>query len=98
MPARHAHHPAKSFSQSPGRPISGLGANGAAPAEHRAGVLSALFLIAYLLMGVVALGLGAVATYWQLDVAVDLGAAVIFVMSLATMAKKFCFFFKRGAS
>jgi hypothetical protein len=58
--------------------------NAAAPAHHRGGVLSALYLLAYLLMGSVALALGAVATAHGLGFAVDLGAAGIAVLSLAT--------------
>jgi hypothetical protein len=58
--------------------------NGAAPADYRGGVLSALYLLAYLSMGAVAIVLGAVATAWTLLVAVDLGAGVIAVLSLAT--------------
>jgi predicted MFS family arabinose efflux permease len=59
--------------------------NAAAPAEHRGGVLSALFLLAYLSMGSVALVLGAVATARGLGFAVDLGAAVIALLSVATL-------------
>ncbi len=59
--------------------------NAAAPAHHRAGVLSALYLLAYLLMGTVALLLGAAATAWGLGLAADLGAAAIAMLSLATL-------------
>ena len=58
--------------------------NDATPAHHRGGVLSALYLLAYLSMGAVALVLGAVATTWSLKVALDLGAGVIAVFSFAT--------------
>ena len=58
--------------------------NAAAPAHHRAGVLSALYLLAYLSMGGVALLLGAVATARGLELAVDLGAGTIASLSLAT--------------
>jgi hypothetical protein len=47
-------------------------------------VLSALYLLAYLSLGVVALILGAVATTKGLGIAVDLGACTIGVLSLAT--------------
>ena len=59
---------------------------GAAPAHHRGGVLSALYLLAYLSMGSVALVLGAVATARGLALAVDLGAGVIAGLSLGTLA------------
>ena len=59
--------------------------NLAAPPHHRAGVISALYLVGYLSMGLLALGLGAVATTWGLERAVDLGAGVIAAVSLATL-------------
>lgn len=55
-------------------------------AQHRGGVLSTLYLFGYLSLGVVALGLGVVATHEGLDLAVDLGAGVIALLSLATIA------------
>jgi predicted MFS family arabinose efflux permease len=58
---------------------------GAVPAANRGGVLSALYLFAYLSMGVVALGLGVVATERGLGLAVDLGAAAITLLSLGTI-------------
>jgi len=58
---------------------------GAVPARHRGGVLSALYLFAYLSMGMVALGLGVVATERGLGLAVDLGAAAITLLSLGTL-------------
>jgi hypothetical protein len=62
------------------------GADGAAaPAERRGGVLSALYLLAYLAMGSTALLLGAVATAHGLGVAVDLGAVFIGALSLLTL-------------
>jgi MFS family permease len=60
--------------------------NNATPAPHRAGTLSALYLLAYLSMGVVALLLGAVATAWGLGFAIDIGAGVIALFSVATIA------------
>jgi hypothetical protein len=59
--------------------------NAASTARHRAGVLSALYLFAYLSLGVVALALGEVATLWGLALAVDLGALVIGLLSLVTL-------------
>jgi MFS family permease len=48
-----------------------------APAHHRAGTISALFLVAYLAQGVFALLLGKTATVWGLEIATDLGTAVL---------------------
>jgi predicted MFS family arabinose efflux permease len=59
--------------------------NASAPAQHRGGVLSALYLFAYLSLGVAALVLGEVATLWGLALAVDLGAAAISLLSAATV-------------
>ena len=59
--------------------------NDAVPAQRRGGVLSAVYLFAYLSLGIVALVLGIVATQRGLDLAVDLGAAVIALFSLATI-------------
>jgi predicted MFS family arabinose efflux permease len=59
--------------------------NGVAPAQHRGGVLSALYLFAYLSLGIVSLILGVVATRWQLGLAVDLGAGVIVLLSFTTV-------------
>jgi hypothetical protein len=60
--------------------------NADAPAQQRGAVLSALYLLAYLSMGMVAIVLGIVATGWGLRLAVDLGAGVIALLSLATLA------------
>lgn len=57
----------------------------AAPAHHRGGILSALYLLGYLSMGALALVLGAIATTRGLGPAVDLGAAAIILMNLATL-------------
>lgn len=59
--------------------------NSATPAQHRGGVFSALYLFAYLSLGVVALGLGVVASHAGLSLAVDLGAGVIALLSLAAI-------------
>ncbi len=61
-------------------------ANSAAPAEHRGGVLSAIYLLAYVSLGGVALVLGAVATERGLGFAVNLGAGVIALLSVITIA------------
>jgi MFS family permease len=60
--------------------------NSAAPAEHRGGVLSTIYLLAYVSLGAVSLLLGAVATAHGLGFAVDLGAGVIALFSLITVA------------
>jgi len=57
----------------------------AAPEQHRAGVLSTIYLLAYLSLGAVALGLGIVATNPGLAVAVDLGSLIIGGLSLAKL-------------
>jgi hypothetical protein len=65
----------------------GLGLiNAGAPAHHRAGVLSAVYLAAYLLQGLIALLIGAAATAWGLKLAIDLGAAAIAVLSVGAIA------------
>jgi predicted MFS family arabinose efflux permease len=60
--------------------------NSAAPAEHRGGVLSALYLLAYVSLGAVSFLLGAVATAHGLGFAVNLGAGVIALFSVITVA------------
>jgi MFS family permease len=52
-----------------------------APAERRGGTLSALYLVAYLAMGAVALLLGKVATASGLGIAIDLGATTIALLA-----------------
>jgi predicted MFS family arabinose efflux permease len=59
--------------------------NAAAPVHHRGGILSALYLLGYLAMGALALVLGAIATTRGLGFAVDLGAAAIILMNVATL-------------
>jgi hypothetical protein len=59
--------------------------NAAAPEHRRGGVLSALYLLGYLSMGTLALVLGAIATTRGLGLAVDLGAAAIILMNVATL-------------
>jgi hypothetical protein len=66
--------------------LSGLEViNAAAPADQRSGILSALYLLSYLSMGATSIVLGAVATASSLEFAVDLGAGVVAVLSLATL-------------
>ena len=57
--------------------------NAHAPAHHRAGTLSAIYLIGYLLMGAIALSLGVIATRWGLRLAVEIGASGIALLALA---------------
>jgi len=52
---------------------------------HRGGVLSAVYLLAYTSLGIVALSLGAVATEWNLGLAIDLGAGFIALLSVLTL-------------
>lgn len=66
--------------------MGGLNAiNAHAPMHHRAGTLSALFLVAYLMQGVVAMLLGRAATAWGLDLAIDVGCVVLALMSLGAI-------------
>jgi hypothetical protein len=60
--------------------------NCAAPAEHLGGVLSAIYLLAYVSLGAVSLLLGAVASAHGLGFAVNLGAGVIALFSVITVA------------
>src|SRR5229473_2100170 len=57
----------------------------AAPERHRGGILAALYFLSYLSMGALALVLGAIATARGLSLAVDLGAAAIILMNVATL-------------
>jgi predicted MFS family arabinose efflux permease len=66
--------------------FGGLEINSVAPAEHRGGVLSMIYLLAYLSLGAVSLLLGAVATVDGLGFAVNLGAGVIALFSVITVA------------
>jgi MFS family permease len=59
--------------------------NANAPVDHRGGVLSALYLVAFAMQAVIVLLLGAAATTWGLGVAVDLGAVAIAVLSVCTI-------------
>ncbi len=60
--------------------------NAHAPVHHRAGTISAIYLIGYLLMGATALTLGAIATRWGLRAAIDIGAPGIAALALAATA------------
>jgi MFS family permease len=56
-----------------------------APAHHRAGTLSAVYLVAYLFQGVIAIYLGAIATASGLQYALELGAVIIGTFSLVAV-------------
>jgi MFS family permease len=53
-----------------------------APEHHRAGTLSTLYLVAYLVQGSLALYLGAVATASGLSLALDIGVAIVSTLGL----------------
>lgn len=64
----------------------GLGLlNANAPAHHRGGTLSALFLVAYLAQGVAALVLGKIATVYGLEFAIDIGSLIVAALSIAAI-------------
>ena len=56
-----------------------------APKHHRAGTLSIVYLVAYLMQGLIALGLGITATGAGLQVAVDFGAPFIAATGIAAI-------------
>jgi predicted MFS family arabinose efflux permease len=57
-----------------------------AQVDHRGGLLSALYVAAYLMQGVVALLAGAAATAWGLESAVELASVGIGLLSFAAIA------------
>ena len=59
--------------------------NAHAPATHRAGMLSSVFVVAYLVQGATALLLGAAATSGGLTVALDLGTPAIGLVCVAAL-------------
>jgi MFS family permease len=56
-----------------------------APARHRAGTISAVYLVAYVLQGAAAVALGVIATDAGLRQAVDVGAVVVSAFAVATL-------------
>lgn len=63
--------------------LGGLGViNANAPADRRAATLSAVYVIAYIMMGVVSLSLGVTATHLGLEVGIDLGSAAVAIFGL----------------
>jgi predicted MFS family arabinose efflux permease len=65
--------------------VGGLGLINNGSSHHRGAVFSALYLVGYLSMGVLALVLGVVATAWGLGLAIYLGAAAIAIVNLVTL-------------
>ncbi|KQX05582.1 MULTISPECIES: MFS transporter [unclassified Leifsonia] len=64
----------------------GLGlVTASAPAHHRAGVISAAYVIGYLVQAVAALGLGVLATSVGLQLALEIGAPVILLIGVASL-------------
>jgi MFS family permease len=64
----------------------GLGVvSAAAPVHHRAGTLSAMYLIAYFVQGSLALFLGALATGSGLQLALEIGAAIVSAFGIAAV-------------
>jgi MFS family permease len=65
----------------------GLGLiNANAPAHHRGGTIAAVYLVAYILQGAIALALGIVATASGLSTALLLGTIVIGSLGLLVLA------------
>ena len=60
--------------------------NANAPADHRGGVLSALYFTAFVMQALIVSPLGVAATAWGPDVAVDLGAIVIALLSVSAIS------------
>jgi predicted MFS family arabinose efflux permease len=56
-----------------------------APAHHRAAVISAAYVVGYLVQAAAALGLGVLATTSGLQVALELGAPVILLLGVAAL-------------
>jgi MFS family permease len=59
--------------------------NARAPAHERAGTLSLVYLVAYLLMGAIALGLGVAATAFGLQTAVEFGSPLIALLGIGAV-------------
>lgn len=60
-------------------------ANASAPDESRGGIMSAIFLLAYLFTGVLAVVLGKIATVQDLTTGVLCGAATMFILCILTL-------------
>jgi predicted MFS family arabinose efflux permease len=65
--------------------LGGLGLlNKHAPAHHRAGTLTTVYLVAYLLQAVTAVAVGATATALGLQIALDIAAPILAVLAVGT--------------
>jgi MFS family permease len=62
-----------------------------APSHHRAGTLSAVYLVAYFFQGVVALTLGAIATGSGLQLALEIGAGAIALFGIGAIVLSLAF-------
>ena len=68
----------------------GLGiVSASAPVHHRAGTLSAVYLISYFFQGTTALFLGALATGYDLQLALEIGAGIVAVFALGALVLGF---------
>ena len=56
-----------------------------APAHHRAGVISAAYVVGYLVQAVAALALGVLATASGLQLALDIGVPLILLLGVAAL-------------
>ena len=67
-------------------PSGGLGlVTTSAPVHERAAIISAAYVVGYLLQALAALGLGAIATASGLQAALDLGAPLILLLGVAAL-------------
>jgi predicted MFS family arabinose efflux permease len=77
--------------------LGGLGLiNASAPTDRRAATLSAVYVIAYIMMGVVSLSLGVTATHLGLEIGIDLGSAAVAVFGLIAAVLAFATGAARG--
>ncbi|HEY0293382.1 MAG TPA: MFS transporter [Hansschlegelia sp.] len=60
--------------------------NANAPAHHRAGTLSALYLVAYVMQAAVALSLGVMATLWGLGRSIEIGCGGLAIFAALAVA------------
>jgi hypothetical protein len=56
-----------------------------APVHHRAAVLSAAYVVAYVLQAAAALGIGLLATTSSLMIALEIGSPVVLALGLAAL-------------
>ncbi len=72
--------------------------NHVAAPRHRGGIFAALYLVAYLSLGSVALALGVIARSEGLGFAIEIGAGVIALLSLATLGCSLAYPIVRNAA